>query len=209
MFGMIKKDMFMIKNNLKSIMATLIIFIFYTIMFDMNITFFLPFMTLMICISTFSYDDFNNWHSYASILPSGKVNVVKSKYITTIIFIIVMVFISLLLSICISSFRGSINLDEFLSTVIGELFAIVFIMSILFPVLFKYGAEKGRIVMLMVGISIMGIILFITNSIKISVSNSLIVFLDLYFPIIFFIVAILLISISYFISKRIYLKKEF
>ena len=209
MFGMIKKDMFMIKNNLKSIMATLIIFIFYTIMFDMNITFFLPFMTLMICISTFSYDDFNNWHSYASILPSGKVNVVKSKYITTIIFIIVMVFISLLLSICISSFRGSINLDEILSTVIGELFAIVFIMSILFPVLFKYGAEKGRIVMLMVGISIMGIILFITNSIKISVSNSLIVFLDLYFPIIFFIVAILLISISYFISKRIYLKKEF
>ena len=209
MFGMIKKDMFMIKNNLKSIMATLIIFIFYTIMFDMNITFFLPFMTLMICISTFSYDDFNNWHSYASVLPSGKVNVVKSKYITTIIFIIVMVFISLLLSICISSFRGSINLDEILSTVIGELFAIVFIMSILFPVLFKYGAEKGRIVMLMVGISIMGIILFITNSIKIRVSNSLIVFLDLYFPIIFLIVAILLISISYFISKRIYLKKEF
>ena len=82
-------------------------------------------------------------------------------------------------------------------------------MSILFPVLFKYGAEKGRIVMLMVGISIMGIILFITNSIKIRVSNSLIVFLDLYFPIIFLIVAILLISISYFISKRIYLKKEF
>ena len=75
--------------------------------------------------------------------------------------------------------------------------------------IFKYGAEKGRIVMLMVGISIMGIILFITNSIKIRVSNSLIVFLDLYFPIIFLIVAILLISISYFISKRIYLKKEF
>ena len=75
MLGMIKKDLFMIKNSLKSIIFALIIFVFYTIMFDMDMYFLLPFMTLMISITTFSYDDFNNWHSFASTLPQGKINV--------------------------------------------------------------------------------------------------------------------------------------
>ena len=81
MLGMIKKDIFMIRNNLKPLIFAIFIYLFYTFMFEADMSFILPFMTLMICISTFGYDEYNNWYSFAAALPQGKINTVKSKYI--------------------------------------------------------------------------------------------------------------------------------
>ena len=97
MLGMIKKDLFMIKNNSKTLIVSLIIYVLYTIMFEMDMSFLLPFMTLMISLSTFTYDDYNNWHLFATSLPQGRTNVIKSKYITTIALIVITTIISILL----------------------------------------------------------------------------------------------------------------
>ena len=74
----------MLKNNMKSTLIAIAIYIFYSIMFEIDMSFFLPFLGLMLCMSTISYDEFNNWHAYVSTLPQGKINVIKSKYIITI-----------------------------------------------------------------------------------------------------------------------------
>lgn len=209
MLGMIKKDLFMIKNSLKSIIFALIIFVFYTIMFDMDMYFLLPFMTLMISITTFSYDDFNNWHSFASTLPQGKVNVVKSKYITTISLIVITTIISVAFNYIMGGIKGTLNMEESLSSIMGELLAIIFMMSVLFPVLFKYGSEKGRIAMFTLGFGIVGLFVLLKKIVKIEIPTTLISFLDSHFLIVFIIAIIVLIGISYVVSKKIYSKREF
>ena len=209
MIGMIKKDLFMIKNNLKLIIFSIIIYLLYPIMFDMDMSFFLPFMSLIISISTFSYDDFSNWHSFASTLPQGKVNVVKSKYITTISLIVITTIISVAFNYIMGGIKGTLNMEESLSSIMGELLAIIFMMSVLFPILFKYGAEKGRIAMFTLGFGIVGLFILLKKIVKIEIPKGLIAFLDSHFLIIFIIAIIILISISYVASKKIYSKREF
>ena len=209
MIGMIKKDLLMIKNNYKAIIVAMVLFVFYSITFEMNMTFFLPFMGLMLCISTINYDEYNNWHTYATALPQGKINVVNSKYITTIGITLVLTVVSALVSIIISSVRGTINISESFSTIMGELLAIIFMMSILIPVLFKYGQEKGRMAMIIIGMLIFGIVFLFKEIIHIEISSNIINFLDTYLPIIFIVLSIFLLSISYYFSKKIYLRREF
>lgn len=209
MLGMIKKDLFMIKNNSKTLIVSLIIYVLYTIMFEMDMSFLLPFMTLMISLSTFTYDDYNNWHLFATSLPQGRTNVIKSKYITTIALIVITTIISILVSFIIGNYRGNLNIEEMLSSIMGELLAIIFIMSVLFPVLFKFGAEKGRIATMILGIGIMGLVILVTKVANINIPQNFIAFIDSYFLIIFATVSTILISVSYIFSKKIYLKREF
>lgn len=209
MIGLIKKDLLMIKNNYKNIIIVLAIYIFYSFQFEMNMLFLLPLMGLMICISTINYDDFYNWHTYAISLPQGKSGVIKSKYITTISVILLLSIFSLLIDIIIGNFKGDLLIQESFETCIGSLFAMIFMMSIMFPILFKYGAEKGRIAMISIGLGIFGLVMLVSKVIQLEIPKNLIIIFDLYFPIIIIVSSILMIAVSYIVSKKIYLKKEF
>ena len=209
MIGMIKKDLLMIKNNYKAIIVTMILLVFYSVMFEIDMLFFLPFMGLMVCISTINYDEYNNWYTYATTLPQGKINVVNSKYLTTIGVTLLLTIVGVILSLITSGIKGTLNIDDSLSGILGELLVIIFIMSVLFPVLFKYGSEKGRMAMIIIGIGIFGIVFLFKSVFSIEIPNNIIEFLDLYFPIIFIVVSVFLLSISYWFSKKIYLHREF
>ena len=207
MIGMIKKDLLMLKNNMKSTLIAIAIYIFYSIMFEIDMSFFLPFLGLMLCMSTISYDEFNNWHAYVSTLPQGKINVIKSKYIITIGITTILTIVGVMISMIMGNMAN--NHEEYISTIMGELLAIIFVISVLYPILFKYGAEKGRLAMIVVGLTLFGIFTLLTKVIKIKIPKEVITLLDSYLPIISIIVAIILIGCSYLISKKIYLKKEF
>ena len=206
MIGMIKKDMLMVKNNAKSMLVTIMLYVFYTLMFDMDMSFLLPFMALMISISTFQYDDYNGWHAFVSTLPFGRVNVVKSKYVTTLVLIIVTTIIGILFHFLISN---QVIIGEYFSRLAGEIVAMIFMMSVLFPILFKYGAEKGRLAMMVIGISIVGIVLLVTKFIQIDIPISFFKFFNSYYAVIFIVISIIMIILSYHISKKIYLNREF
>ena len=208
MLGMIKKDLFMIRNNLKNLLFVIFIYFFYTMMFDNDMSFILLFMTLMICISTFSHDDYNNWHAFASTLPQGKINNVKSKYITTITLIVFATIISIIFTFIINNFKTTIIFSDVISSISGYLFAMFILVSILFPLLFKFGAD-AKIIMLILGMGIVAVVLLLKKFVNISIPTNIITFLDSYHLIIFLILSIIFIGVSYLISRKIYLKKEF
>jgi len=84
MWGFIKKDILMMKGNFKLLA---ILFIIYGVMAmegEMDLSFLLPFMSVMIMISTFAYDQYNHWDSYLCSLPNGRKNSVKAKYLATL-----------------------------------------------------------------------------------------------------------------------------
>lgn len=209
MLGLIKKDLLIVKTNLKTLLIILFVFLFMTFNGNFDLIFILPFMLIMAFVSTFSYDDFNNFNAYAVSLPSGRKNIVKSKYISSILLIITSSLIGLVLSLTIMFINNKVDIEELISSLIGCLLAIVIIISIMYPLIFKYGSEKGRIV-LFISIFLITVIASLSAQyIEVKQIENIFKLIENYAYIIIPIFTISILLISYLISKKIYLNKEF
>ena len=205
MLGFIKKDIIMLKSNFKTL--AILIMAFKGIM---DISFILPFISVMIMISTFSYDEFNKWNSYACTLPNGRKNVVKSKYISTLLMIIITTFIVGLASFIITYTQTQkVNYEEILSIILGTSFATILLESFMYPTIYKFGVEKARIGIFVsvFGIAIIGGLL--SNIFNFGKVLELLKLLENYIIIIIPIIMVVMLYISYKISERINLNKEF
>lgn len=210
MLGLIKKDLLLIKANLKSMIIIFVIYIMLAFQGTLDVTFIIPIIGIMLFISTFSYDDFNNWNSYAVTLPDGRRNVVRAKYIASIILMIILAVVAFFIGIGISYIKtNSINLDEIISSLMGTMLSSVIIISLLYPIVFKFGATNGRIILFAVVFGIAGIGTLIAQFIDMAPIINIINKLDNYLLIAIPIIYIILLGISYLISSKIYQNKEF
>ena len=106
-------------------------------------------------------------------------------------------------------YNKNLNYEETLSIMLGILFAVIFLQSIIFPMIFKFGIEKGRIILFVgvFGIGVLASLLF--KNFKMNIPQNIMMFLEDYWMFIIPIIMISMIFISYKISEKIYLKKEF
>lgn len=210
MLGLIKKDFLLIKANSKSMAIIFVIYIILAIQGTFDVTFIIPVIGIMLFISTFSYDDFNNWNSYAVTMPNGRKNVVRAKYIASIILTIILGILSLAISIGVGYAKtNNINIGEIISLLMGTLLSNVIIISLLYPIVFKFGATNGRIILFALVFAIAGIGAIISNFVDMTSVINMINELDNYPLIAIPIISIILLSISYLISNKIYQNKEF
>ena len=210
MLGLIKKDFLLIKANSKQMVIIFIVYLMLAFQGTFDVTFIIPLIGIMLFISTFSYDDFNNWNSYAVTLPNGRKNVVRAKYIASIILTIILAIVSLTIGIGISYTKtNSINLDEIISSLMGTMLSCVIIISLLYPIVFKFGATNGRIILFAVVFGIAGIGALIAQFVDTTPIINMINRLDSYSLIAIPIISVILIGISYLISNKIYQNKEF
>ena len=216
MKGLIIKDILNLKNYMKQLILVLIFFIAYGI-FLKNGTFVGTMITLMLSmqvITTMSYDEYAKWDKYALTMNINRKDIVLSKYVFFIMSIIICMVVGVISSTTINQIlQSDINMNEIIATsiVVPCIFAILF--SIVIPVVFKNGVEKGRIVMM--------IVLFIpavlvAAIVKISENNNIPMpngpTLEMIFN--FGLIGVILLTIisifmSYKISLSIYNKKEF
>ncbi len=209
MLGFIKKDLLMIKSNIKIFAILLIIYVVMAFQGQMDLSFLLPFMSVMVMMSTFSYDSYNKWDAYAISLPGGRKNSVKAKYLATIILIIVTTIIITILSFTISYVKTKIiDFENITGTIFGSLFATILLQSFIYPTMYKFGPEKARIWLMAIifGVAVIGgfIIQYVDFSAIINILN----LIEAYWIVVFLIAMILMLYISYKISERIYFKKE-
>ena len=210
MLGLIKKDFLLIKANLKSMIIIFVIYIMLAFQGTLDVTFIIPLIGIILFLSTFSYDDFNNWNSYAVTLPNGRKNVVRAKYIASIILMIILAVVAFSIGIGISYIKtNSINLDEIISSLMGTMLSSVIIISLLYPIVFKFGATNGRIILFAVVFGIAGLGTLIAQFIDMTPIINIINKLDNYLLIAIPIIYIILLGISYLISSKIYQNKEF
>ena len=216
MKGLIIKDILNLKNYMKQLILVLIFFITYGI-FLKNGTFVGTMITLMLSmqvITTMSYDEYAKWDKYALTMNINRKDIVLSKYVFFIMSIIIGMVVGVISSTTINQIlQSDINMNEIIATsiVVPCIFAILF--SIVIPVVFKNGVEKGRIVMM--------IVLFIpavlvAAIVKISENNNIPMPNGPTFEMIFnfgligvILLTIISIFMSYKISLSIYNKKEF
>ncbi len=210
MLGLIKKDLLMIKSNFKVLVILLFVYGMMAINGEIDLSFLLSIMSVMIVISTFSYDTYNKWDAYTVTLPEGRKNSVRAKYLVTILLTGLTTILVTLLSIIISySLAGKIDFEMLLATMLGSVFSASLIQSFMYPVIYKYGVEKARIGIFVVVfiITIIGGILF--KNLDISLFSQTINFLNNYLEIILPVIMIVMVYLSYRISLRLYMKKEF
>ena len=210
MVGLMKKDFLLIKANIKSMIIIFIVFFIFAFQGTFDIAFIVPIIGIMLFISTFSYDDFNNWNSYAVTLPDGRKNVVRAKYVASIILAVALGTLCLSISMAISYVRtNNINFDDTLSLLMGTILSSVIIISLLYPIMFKYGATNGRIIMFVMIFGIAGIGVMLEKFIDMTFLINMINELDNYMFIAVPVISIILLGISYLISSKIYINKDF
>lgn len=211
MIGLVKKDLLVIKSNLKIILAVLVALLLLTSQEGgSSAIFILPIIGVMMFISTFSYDEFDNWNSYVATLPNGRKNAIIAKYIATIILIIALSLVSVIATIGFSYLtNGTINITETTTALLGTILSTSILVAFLYPIMIQYGALNGRIIIFIVviGIGVIGAILskYVDVNNLINQINSL----ESYGSILVPIISIILLGISYFISKKLFQKKEF
>ncbi len=210
MLGFIKKDINMVKSNFKLIGVLLIVYAFLAFTNKMDISFILPFISVMIMISSFSYDSFNNWDAYMVTLPNGRKNGVLAKYLTTFLLIFIISLITLTISLIISYTKNTeINYLQIFTSLLGTIIGTLLVVSFMYPLIYKLGIEKARISIFLIifGLAFLGSLLI--NHINIShITNALTKLGNLLVPITI-IITLLLLYISYIISLKIIRKKEY
>ncbi|MDE7272514.1 MAG: ABC-2 transporter permease, partial [Lachnospiraceae bacterium] len=107
----------------------------------------------MMIATTFSFDDNSKWTRYAMIMPVSKKDLVAGKFIVLAIFCLA----GSLFGLVVGSIGGlTIKSISFDLIGIGELLLLAltaWVVSIIFgsmsiPLVFKFGAEKGRVLLL-------------------------------------------------------------
>ena len=209
MLGLVKKDLLMIKGNIRQVILFLVVFLILAFQ-ENNIIVIVPvFVSMMVFITTFSYDEYNKWDAYAISLPVSRKNIVKAKYVASIILWAIALLVTVVITGIMGLFEQNINYFEMFGMILGCVFSIVLLEAILFPLIFKFGVEKGRIG-LFVGVFGGGLLLgWLMNNVSLPFSNAFIMFLTNHLIPILILAMIVMLIISYQISKHIYLKKEF
>lgn len=217
--GLIIKDFQTIKSYKTTVLFMIILFAACAFLNDNFITFFPIFMPLcfeMLGISSFSYDNLAKTDKYVCTFPVSKKEIVKARYIYILLATIIGTLLGLILVFIANMIKTSSPLDkEFLSnvlaTIVGGFLGMIFLQTFQIPIMYKYGAEKGRIIqMIMIVVFMLGISLITTaimNFLGITIDKFIVMLKD-YLIAIIGIVIVMLYIFSFLISCKIYEKKE-
>ncbi len=111
----------------------------------------------MLPVTLLSYDEKEKWHIYSGTFPYSRAQIVSSKYVFGLIVTLVVLTLFAGVFAVRMNLSGSFTGIEFLSSVAG-MFTAGFVGSALtLPFIFKFGAEKGRIMYFVVIIVIFGL----------------------------------------------------
>lgn len=151
-------------------------------------------------------DNMCKWNRFELTTPISKSDVVKAKYISYAIFAVIAIIYSLIATSLSASLNGGFSLEG-ISYNIG--FAVVFgflTPAIFHPLVEKFGFDKGQLFFIIS--AILGAGAYLAPSLIFSGFIQKYAISDLTYRITLSIIAIILLGISYIISKKLYVKKD-
>lgn len=196
MKGLLLKDYLTLKSSFKTMIIVYVIFCVVGIVSENQ--FFIAFPAIyfsMLTTTAMSWDERCNFNHFAGIMPVKKYDIVISKYIMGIILCVISVVLGVISGIFVNA--GIIE-----SIISGISISIVY-QSLRIPIIFKFGVEKSRIIMLVAFVCvfvIIGAINFITEKINIEIFISK---LDSLNPATFLLLNLVILAVIYIVSMLI------
>ncbi|AFM00204.1 hypothetical protein Desde_1808 [Desulfitobacterium dehalogenans ATCC 51507] len=152
MKGLMIKDIFALKTQGKILLALLVFYAVYSIVFQNPSM--LAAMIILLCImlpmTTMAYDEKSKWDKYALSMPIQRRTIVLSKYCFAIIAELLGVVIVGVLGGVIVFFTGEMEIRELLIMTLALGGVGLFLLAVILPILFKFGIEKARFIVLLV-----------------------------------------------------------
>lgn len=153
MKSFIIKDMYNIAGYLKSMFFILVVIAVAIIPSSGagSYIFASALMCSMMVITTFSFDDYSKWERYAMVMPVSRNNVVAGKFVDSLLFCIGGSLWGLIAGTIVEVItnRYTGNILELLLIAVTSIAVSMVFNSITLPFLFKFGAEKGRMLMVL------------------------------------------------------------
>lgn len=119
----------------------------------MRTTVFIPVVNaflIMICVlNSSNYDDNNRWEQFVLTLPVSKSDLVTSKYLFILLLCIASTGITLVLSLSLSLLFPA-SLTTILIASVASAFAGLFLASLSMPIIYRYGTEKARCILVII-----------------------------------------------------------
>lgn len=206
MKGLLIKDWYLIKKLCRMVIVMDVIFVVFSLFDERNLFFsyYCCLITGITPISLISYDEQGKWDIYAGTLPYSRAQLVSVKYLVGLL---CSAFILILLAVAQAAKRvytGSFVPGEYFSMFAVLASLCLLLPALVFPLVFKFGAEKGRIFnMIVIGvacaISALASTYNIAKPVKLSFSLPSVLFL---------VIAALLYFLSWRLSIRLYAKRE-
>ncbi len=155
MFGLVIKDFFVMRKNITYYFGFLVVYGFlaacgvfpYSILAGM-----VALVGLMLPMSSFAYDDQAKWEKFAAAAPAGRRGVVQGKYLFALLGTLASaVLVGVILTVM--NLLGVVETEAWWEplAVVGACACVTLLMdSVFLPFLLKFGAEKARIMSLLV-----------------------------------------------------------
>jgi len=170
-------------------------------------------LVLVISVNTISYDDYYHWDHYVLTMPVSRQMIVQSKYLLSFSLVVVMFSISTLFAVLVESNFTDAMLSNFLVAIVA-----LAMIDVMLPCMLKWGPQKGRMVMVL-GCGVVGAL---SAMVVVSAKygdivgdiahflhvNSELLTLPIMMSVLFAVIAVGT-YVSYCVSLRVYLRKEF
>lgn len=192
------------------LMVFTIVFVLLAITGTFDLTFVLPFLSIMVFVTTFSYDDYNGWNAYAVSMPGGRKICIKGKYVASVILIILLTLISMIITYLVHLINGdNMSLLELSFPAAISVLSVSLTVSLMYPVIIKFGSTNGRIWLFVIIFIIIGGLGLLSNYVDLSFLDDGMRFFEKNLLWVVPVVSALMMLISYFISEKIFKNKEF
>lgn len=148
MKGLILKDLINLKRQGKVIGLMLVFYIVLSLASENTPMFggIIMIMCAMLPITAMAYDERAKWDKYALTMPVSRKDMVISKYLLGLAFACAAFLVYLVFSLIASLY----TIKETLFISLGLLAVGIIFMSVILPIIFKFGVEKARLLMLLV-----------------------------------------------------------
>lgn len=218
MRGLIIKDLLFLKSSWKNLIVIFIGSLMLSIALGNYLLsiIVLPIMLLTSGISTFQTDEFYNTESYTLSYPLTRKQIVLSKFIFTLVMLLLSTYIGLmiytLIYFIINPGYNGLNTSMIKELLMLEAASLI-VDAIFYPIIYKYGCEKSRFVLMSIVMVLIGVFALLSIYINVfdNVINfeSIILFIENYGLQVLSVVVVILVFISYWLSNLFYKHKDF
>lgn len=149
MKSLVIKDLYNIGHNAKSMLFILLVLAFIMIPFGGVYAYIIMsgILCSMMVTTTFSFDDNSKWMKYAMVMPVTKKDIVIGKFVVLLIFSAIGAVSGLVIGSIGGIILHKVSFGDILTLLlvgVTSLAIAVIIGSMSIPLLFKFGAEKAR-----------------------------------------------------------------
>ena len=149
MIGLLRKDLFVADKSGRLLLVLALVFSVVPGMGSFGSTYAVM-LALMMPLTSIAYDERSKWDKYAAMLPYTPGQIVWSKYLLAYFYTVLGGGIIVLGTFLRGLTTGSADWKETMEMTVLMGVAMLFVMAVGLPVIYRFGSEKGRLAMFVV-----------------------------------------------------------